>query len=157
MSIITKKGDSGLTELIGETVHKTDLRIELIGAVDEVISHLSFANSFITSEKYIEEITICQEALFKFNSQVAGADFEDLSKFTEYFEDSVKMNEPGSFSFSFVNHKAASCVDIARTVIRKAERIFCKTLIERDDLRKFINRISDFLYIFSRLLDAEEL
>lgn len=157
MSIITKKGDCGMTELINEKVTKTDCRLELIGTIDEVIALLSIASSLIDdNKKYNEEITICQEALYRFNAQIAGAEFSDLAKFTEYFDKSVCENESSNFRFSFTNTKVASVIDYARAVIRRAERCLYKTDCIRDDLKMFINRISDYLYVLSRTIDLEE-
>lgn len=155
MSITTKTGDGKMTDLIGKRVPKTDKRIELIGTVDELLSVLSIANSHIEIQKYNEEITICQEALFRFNSQIAGAKFSDLSSFVNYFEESIAMHEDDDFSFSFVTKKAASFIDLARSVSRRAERVFYEANIEREDLKQFINRISDYLYVLSRLLESE--
>ena len=154
MSIITKCGDEKKTDLIGERVFKTDNRIELIGAIDEVISVLSIANSFDEGKNHTEEITICQESLYRFNSQIAGAVFEELTKFTAYFEEYVLTNENQKFTFTYTTSKLGSILDYARVVVRRAERVFCKCDVEREDLRKFINRISDYLYVFSRNVDS---
>ncbi|MBE7054071.1 MAG: ATP:cob(I)alamin adenosyltransferase [Ruminococcaceae bacterium] len=157
MSIVTKCGDKKMTDLIGERVSKTDKRIELIGTVDEVISILSIANSFIDSKKYTEEFTICQDALYRFNGQIAGADFTELTKYTEYFEEFISSNESRNFTFNYTVTKVGSLIDYARAVIRRAERIFCNCDNKREDLCKFINRISDYLYVFSRKVDSEGL
>ena len=158
MSIITKRGDCGTTELISESVKKTDCRLELIGTVDEVIAILSIANSLIeNNKKYVEEITICQEALYRFNAQISGAEFMDLTKFNEYFEESVCKNESINFRFSFTNTKIGSVIDYARAVVRRAERCFYKTDCDREDLKIFMNMISDYLYVLSRMIDSEEL
>ena len=158
MSIITKNGDCGMTDLIGERICKTDCRLELIGPVDEAISLLSIVGAFLSEKnRHIEEITMCQEALFRFNSQIAGAKVLDLTKFTEYFEDFVSKNEPEQFRFSFTSSKIASIVDYTRCVMRRAERCFFKLEVQREDLKMFINRISDYLYVLSRTIESEEI
>ena len=156
MGITTKTGGGGKTDLIGIRVAKTDVRLELIGTVDELLSALSVANSFVAIKKYKDEIANCQEALFAFNAQIAGAKLSDMEGFTNYFEDFITKNESGAFSFSFVTKKAASFVDFCRTTARRAERIFYKSEINRKDLASFLNRISDYLYVLSRLLESEE-
>lgn len=155
MSIVTKTGDHGETEFKGKLVSKTDINIEFLGTIDELISVLSVANSFVENQRFNEEIAICQEALINLNTQFAGGEYEDMSRFTQYFEESIKINESQHFLFSITSHIASSFLDNARCVARRAERIFYMTENDRQDFKEFLNRLSDFLFVLSRLLDAE--
>ena len=65
IKIYTKTGDAGLTSLLGGTkVPKSHLRIESYGTIDELNSHIGFANDLILHEKTNHMLREIQDRLF---------------------------------------------------------------------------------------------
>ena len=51
MNIYTKNGDGGMTSLVhGPSIPKSDDRIELLGTLDELISHLGLVKARLESQ-----------------------------------------------------------------------------------------------------------
>jgi ATP:cob(I)alamin adenosyltransferase len=160
LSITTGTGDKGETSLwSGERVNKDSLRVEAYGTVDELSSFLGEAKHFV-SEEIGRHIVSIQRFLFKLAGKLASRDMQyvepivenDIVAITELvheFESVVKLDGfviPGSTIGS-------SKIDICRTVARRAERrIVALSRVETIDttLLKYINRLSDLLFIFAR-------
>ena len=72
MSIVTKKGDRGLTFLYwGGRVGKDNLRVEAYGTLDELCSFLGLAKSLIKERKVKELLESIQRDLFVISAEVA--------------------------------------------------------------------------------------
>ena len=72
MSIATQRGDSGETSLPGGIrVSKADLRVEVYGTMDELISALGFARAICRNEQIRELTKSIQRELFKVGSAIA--------------------------------------------------------------------------------------
>ena len=176
--IYTKTGDLGKTSLIGGTkVPKSHLRIESYGTVDELNSYIGLVNDLINdsdSKIILKEI---QDRLFTVGSSLAcDPDKEPLMKIPDLKEEDIellekeidKMNEALPAMKSFIlpgGHPAVSTIHIARCVCRRAERL-CVNMKEHELfveplVIKYINRLSDYLFILSRyiglLLNVEEI
>ena len=66
MSIATERGDNGQTSLPGGIrVSKSDLRVEVYGTIDELISSLGFARSICRHEQIRDFTKSIQRELFK--------------------------------------------------------------------------------------------
>ena len=72
MSVATKLGDKGQTDLIGgPRVPKSDQRVDTYGTIDELVSQMGFARS-ICDDAEVRDITeAIQKELFLVNSVVA--------------------------------------------------------------------------------------
>lgn len=72
MSIATKRGDRGKTDLIGRVrVSKAELRVECYGTIDELNAQMGFARS-ICEDKEVQNLTKqIQVDLFKVGSAIA--------------------------------------------------------------------------------------
>jgi ATP:cob(I)alamin adenosyltransferase len=166
MSISTMTGDGGQTSLwSGERVDKDSLRVEAYGTVDELNSFLGEAKHY-TSEEVSQLILSVQRFLFRVGGQLASKDVqyiepvseEDVEKLTKgvhRFEEIVGLKGfviPGSTV-------ASAKLDICRKIARRAEiRIIALSRLEKvpDPVRKYINRLSDFLYILPRNEEIKE-
>src|SRR6185295_17357085 len=82
MSISTKQGDGGFTQLLGgRRISKADQQIELVGCLDELGAQLGFARSICSHAETGNRIKAIQKQLFAiseaavsdFTSQVKGA------------------------------------------------------------------------------------
>ena len=175
--IYTKTGDQGKTSLIGGTkVPKNHLRIETYGTVDELNSYIGLVGDLLAdapSKLILKEI---QDRLFTVGSSLAcDPDKEPLMKLPDLKEADVtllesemdKMDEVLPAMKSFIlpgGHVAVSTTHIARCICRRAERL-CVNMQEHglfiDPLViKYINRLSDYLFVLSRyaghLLQVDE-
>ena len=177
LKIYTKTGDLGLTSLIGGTkVPKSHLRIETYGTVDELNSHIGLIGDLIDdthSKIILKEI---QDRLFTVGSSLAcDPDKEPLMKIPDLKETDIellekeidRMNEvltPMKYFILPGGHITVSSTHVARCICRRAERL-CVNMQEHglfvDPLViKYINRLSDYLFVLSRhvghLLKVEE-
>lgn len=177
LKIYTKTGDLGLTSLIGGTkVPKSHLRIETYGTVDELNSYIGLIGDLIEdthSKIILKEI---QDRLFTVGSSLAcDPDKEPLMKIPDLKETDIellekeidRMNEvltPMKYFILPGGHITISSTHVARCICRRAERL-CVNMQEHglfvDPLViKYINRLSDYLFVLSRhvghLLKVEE-
>jgi len=168
MSISTKTGDDGTTGLwSGERVGKDELRVECYGTIDELNSFLGDARRVVKTEKTAGIIDELQEDLFRVAGTLAtrgealyvqpilDEDVERLTDWVHELEAAVPLKGfviPGST-------EASARLDICRTVCRRAERrAVALSRIENVDgnARRFINRLSDLLFMLARFEESAE-
>jgi cob(I)alamin adenosyltransferase len=166
MRVYTRTGDDGTTGLIGGTrVQKYDIRLEAYGTVDELNSWIGLIRSQEIDPDDIDDLIKIQQKLFVVGSCLATdtikADLpENLSCCTEDIllleqrMDQILDNLPPLNNFLLPGgNNAVSYCHLARTVCRRAERrtyqLSAETFVP-GDLLKYLNRLSDFLYVLSR-------
>lgn len=161
MKIYTKKGDAGQTDLIGKRVSKADLRIEINGTIDEATAYISFAKSFIKDQEILKilsdfisklHLASYEIALAK-KPQITPQNVLELEELIDYYNERL---EPLKKFVYFDNKQSASVLNIARTIIRKVERLLVALNIEEEvssDLLKYFNRLSDLLFILARVCE----
>jgi cob(I)alamin adenosyltransferase len=164
MKIYTKKGDSGETSLFGgDRVSKSSERIEAYGNVDEINSLVGLTASYDLSDKGTKYLRKVQEQLF-----VLGADLatppssqtrinrigkEDI----QFLEDAIdEMEKDLETLKNFIlpgGSQPGATLHVARTVCRRAERatVACQEVDNvSDECLKYLNRLSDFLFVVAR-------
>ena len=163
MSISTKKGDKGKTSLYsGETISKSDIRIELLGVGDELITFIGSAK--LITKKFYTELEFLQNLLFKINSNIAtigeissGLKISDTT--VEKIENMAKtLNEKVSVSRFIIpsENEEAARLDIARVIARKFERkLFTYKKLQGESsldncIYAVVNRMSDILFLMAR-------
>lgn len=171
MSISTKGGDSGETSLIGgKRVSKAEPRVEAYGTIDELSAHLGLARSLCRHEQVKAWTAEIQKTLFRVGAALAtppasrkgtapitGQDVEQLTAMVHQIE-----SRPGILADWAIpgEHPAASAYDVARAVCRRAERCIVRLLEDDPTLSEvvlpYVNRLSDALWLFERLLEVEE-
>lgn len=166
MKIYTKKGDEGQTSLIGGTrVSKHDLRIEAYGTVDELNSHIGLLSTLPQAEVFSGLLKGIQDNLFTIGSHLAleaGAhmklpqlDEADVVALEESIDDQEKSLEPLKNFVLPGGHSTNAYAHIARCVCRRAERAVVRlhdqVAVESIILR-YLNRLSDWLFVFSRTM-----
>lgn len=166
MSIVTKTGDKGETGLLsGERVSKTDRRVDAYGTLDELISHLGMARSLKPMPEVFLSLKTIQLDLFRLGSELAStkldprwkvvpinaSDIEQLEIWVNRFEPELDL--PKAFVLPG-GSPCSSALDVARTVARRLERKMCaleeKKIYHNKEALKYINRLSDLLFIFAR-------
>jgi len=176
--IYTKTGDLGKTSLIGGTkVPKSHLRIESYGTIDELNSYIGLVSDLLSdsaSNKMLKEV---QDRLFTIGSSLAcDPDKAPAIKIPDLRESDIVLLENEIDAMDAVlptmknfilpgGHPAVSTIHIARCVCRRAERN-CVNMQEHELfvdplVIKYINRLSDYLFVLSRwaahLLNVEEI
>jgi len=172
MKITTKTGDRGFTSLFsGERVKKSSIFMETIGTLDELNSHLGLVKAK-SPENLKKEIETIQENIFKISAKIAtnphSSLFEkinklkedDLAKLEDFQKNLTEKTEmPKKFVYPGTNENSA-ITDIARTVCRRTERKVVefeeKVKINLYLEKKYLNRLSDTLFILARFFEKGE-
>jgi cob(I)alamin adenosyltransferase len=173
--IYTRAGDKGETGLLsGDRIGKDDPRVEAYGTVDELNSALGIAKIH-SSKKIAGYIHDIQQMLFYVNAELARSpdslseestgnknlkrldarDVAHLERIADELSDELPLLEnfviPGGT-------KSASFLHLSRTVCRRAERRIITFSLDNPvnpELIKYINRLSDVLFVFSRYENIE--
>jgi cob(I)alamin adenosyltransferase len=177
VKIYTKKGDDGTTSLwYGGRVPKHHGRTEAYGALDEACSQLGVARALCgeSEEEMAAAILRLQDDIF-----IAGAELATAPEAAERLQDGVSRTTPEMVAElerlidrfmaavelppKFVipgGNPLSAQLDVARTVIRRAERRISE-LAEEGELASetvihFVNRASDLAYAMARYADVED-
>ncbi len=168
--IYTKTGDKGTTKLSsGKTVPKFDIRIKAYGEIDELNSHIGMA---IHMAKHSQKITSLLQNishdLFDLGADLSTPIIADeqpnqalriipsqvtqLEKSIDFFNQDL---EPLRSFVLPTGTKLASQLHICRTVTRRAETNIAELLSQQSsttnpEALKYINRLSDLLFVLSR-------
>jgi len=171
MSIATKRGDSGQTSLVGGArVSKSSARVECYGTIDELISQMGFARSICQDTEIRDRVKAIQRELYKVGSAIATppesktAAPEVSAEMVDALDAEVHRieAEPGVLAdWSLPGELPdASAIDVARTVCRRAERLATALMeagaLENPHILAYLNRLSDLLWLFGRLLEARQ-
>lgn len=169
--IYTKVGDKGTTLLAnGERVPKDSLRIESYGNVDELNSFLGLLRDGLAAEgerfqDLLAQLSLIQNEIFDVGGELATpAPALDTTRQRVVTKAAISRleNEMDAFNealpplANFVlpgGHPANSLAHVCRTVCRRAERgVVALAAAEpvRDDVRIYLNRLSDWLFVLSR-------
>ena len=175
MTIYTKTGDNGKTHQIdGEMVSKSSPRIQAIGTIDELSSHLGLCASGAGKENLqnLSDILVTiQNELFAVGTQLASAGtplFGTLGDVinTSLIERMEKQIDDGMQSLgelkTFIlpgGTELAARFHVARTVSRRAERTVV-ALVEsgveiKSIILQYLNRLGDLLFVFARLANKQ--
>jgi cob(I)alamin adenosyltransferase len=171
MSIATKRGDGGQTGLAGGIrVSKSDPRVECYGTIDELISQMGFARSICQDAEVAQNVQNVQRELYKVGSAIATPPEskkkppEITPAMVDALEAEVHRIEAlpgvlGDWSLPGALPDAAA-MDVARTVCRRAERLATGLMeagvITNPSILAYINRLSDVLWLWGRLLEARQ-
>lgn len=172
MRIYTRTGDDGTTGLIGGTrVQKDDLHLEAYGTVDELNSWIGLIRSQSPARVDDSFLIEIQKKLFVIGGRLAT----DTSKIDlsdklpccaddilaiEHEMDRILDTLPPQTSFILPGgNDAVSYCHLARTVCRRAERRVYQLSKEIEvpiELLKYLNRLSDYLFVLSRKYAKDE-
>jgi cob(I)alamin adenosyltransferase len=170
MRYFTGKGDQGKSSLAdGRLISKGDLAFEVIGSLDEATAHLGMAISLCQDSEIIENLRSIQIHLSKLMGFIAGVEIINsvegsyLTGALEWLEDKIKVygdsiDNPEGFIFAGQSSSGAA-IDIARTVIRcaerKAVRYYETVKVHGNGVLTYLNRLSSFLFIFRLFIDHQ--
>ena len=165
MSIITKRGDAGRTDLLfNKKAEKTSPRIECLGAVDELNAHLGLARVHASDEQLTEWIDGVQQALINLMGEVA-TEPADLPKYIEKGYGMIQTAEvEGLEALAAAQEKTGNTfrgwvrpgkddsmltaqLHVCRTVCRRAERRCWALEMESRLVCLYLNRLADVLWL----------
>lgn len=160
--IYTRTGDEGTTGLAdGSRVNKHDIQIESIGVIDELNSAIGFLLcQKIKDERLKDTLVGIQHSLFDTGAELSLPDYVAIKpENVELLEKEIdRLNESLPPLREFIlpggNASAAAC-HMARASARRAERTLwqrAQTCHTAEPLLKFLNRLSDFLFVAARTL-----
>jgi cob(I)alamin adenosyltransferase len=167
--IYTKTGDKGETGLFGgKRLPKNHIRIEAYGTVDELNSFIGVVRDSVQEKQTRFILKEVQDRLFNIGANLASdpeknmATPDILESDIELLEQEIdRLNEELPDLKHFIlpgGHVAVSHCHVARCVCRRAER----RVIELDQsesvepiLVKFLNRLSDYLFVLSRKIGMD--
>jgi cob(I)alamin adenosyltransferase len=163
--LYTRSGDDGYTSLLGkDKVAKHDLRPEAYGTVDEATSFMGLVRAEpITSERTKQLILQSQRDLWILMGELATAPGVSLPKritaeritWLENETDQLGAETPALTQFVIPGDtKIGALLDVARTVIRRAERHVTRLLhkgdLENIEIVRYLNRLSSLLFALAR-------
>ena len=164
--IYTRTGDDGTTGLgDGSRTPKDSPRVEAYGTVDEANSAIGVVLAF---DVIPEDVQVCltdvQHDLFELGGELCIPGHEAVrDEFTSRLEQALdKLNADLPPLKDFIlpggGHAAAAC-HVARTTVRRAERRVA-TLAGAEPVRpeviRYLNRLSDLLFVVARVLARVE-
>ena len=164
--IYTRTGDDGTTGLgDGSRVPKSDARVEAYGTVDEANS----AIGVVLAETVVEEpirgmLTAVQHELFELGGELCIPGHAAVTAaFVDGLEtqlDALNADLPPLKDFILPGGgRAAAACHLARTVVRRAERrvqTLAHTADVRPEVLRYLNRLSDLLFVVARRLARRE-
>lgn len=164
MKVYTKTGDSGETSLFkGERVSKDHPIIIALGSIDELTSYLGKIKSQMREQKVWEELNSIQQKLIVLMGIIAGYESRDnyiYERDIETLEIAIDYYESMSHEFkAFIlpgKSPLSADIDIARTVARRAERELTKCEDVIPLVKKYINRLSDYLFMLARYIEENK-
>ena len=162
--IYTRTGDAGTTGLgDGTRVAKDSLRIAAMGDVDELNSIIGLMLTEPISTEISEVLTRIQHDLFDTGGEICMPGYAMIKpeRVTALENTLDKWNDTLTPLKEFIlpgGSRAAAYCHLARTVCRRAERTMT-TLNTHEKVTEislqYINRLSDLLFVLSRILNKE--
>ena len=160
--LYTKTGDDGTTGLgDGSRTTKDSARIEAVGTIDELNSWIGLLLAELPAdEPLIEPLTEIQHRLFDLGGELAVPGFQliqsQMVSDLEVLCDQLNEELPPLKEFILPGGStSAGLCHMARAVARRAERVIVTLSKDEnigDDLKRYINRLSDVLFVIARQL-----
>jgi cob(I)alamin adenosyltransferase len=173
MRITTRKGDDGTTGLLfGGRVRKDDPRVQATGAVDEAQAALGLARAETDPGSELDGILIGLErdlwvlmaetstAPANRRKLVAGSTLVTGEMVTALERTMDEVEARSEMPTEFVvpgQGRLAACLDVARTVVRRAERLALALDDEGSEVGRYLNRLSDLCWALARWQEQEHL
>lgn len=165
MKIYTKTGDEGETSLWGGSrVKKSHPRVNAYGTLDEANSFIGLAASYLpeSESRVLERLTRIQNDLFVLGSELATQagsktsipllDEKSIFQLESEIDEMEESLEPLKNFILPGGSSSGSALHLARTVIRRAERE-CVDLEVRSEVIRYLNRLSDHLFVMARFVN----
>ena len=159
--IYTRTGDDGSTGLgDGSRTGKDSLRVNAYGTVDEANSAIGVLLAVELPQDVRDLLTTIQHQLFDLGGELCipghaaihAADIDALEQQLDRYNDDLPPLK--DFILPAGGEGAARC-HLARTIVRRAERetvALARVEDSRAEAVRYLNRLSDLLFVLSRVL-----
>ena len=170
--VTTRTGDDGYTGLLGkQRVPKWHPRPDTFGTLDEATSALGLARALTPHQDVRDQILEVQQEVYLLMAELAtGADEYERSPFRiteehvlgiEQRSEALKQRvEIGQRFIIPGETPGGAALDLARTIVRRGERLTARLLhdgeIQNQEVLRYLNRLSDFLFILARLEESKD-
>ncbi|WP_372526453.1 cob(I)yrinic acid a,c-diamide adenosyltransferase [Piscinibacter sp.] len=164
--IATRTGDDGTTGLgDGQRVPKHHLRVQALGDVDELNSHLGVLLAEPLPDEVRGLLSVIQHELFNLGGELSMPGFELLKADAVLRLDEALAHHnaglPRLKEFILpAGTRSAAIAHVCRTVARRAERSLV-ALAAHEAVnaapRQYLNRLSDLLFVLARVLNRANL
>lgn len=177
IQISTKTGDQGQSGLAsGHRLAKDAQVFEFVGTLDELNSWLGVVLTQYeplhttslhksTNKELIKRLYHIQNTLFYIGAEIAGSptaklaetELRDLEKWSTALQEQMAENWTTQFLLPGGTQLGA-WLDVTRTVCRRCERVvvaYSREVAVRPILLKYLNRLSDYLYIIRCYVNQE--
>jgi cob(I)alamin adenosyltransferase len=172
LRIYTRTGDDGTTGLLyGGRIRKDAPLMQVTGTVDEAQAAMGLARAEAAPGSELDELlTHLERELYVLMAEVT-TDPAHRSKLTvgtslvteqmvTALEDRIddligRVSMPTEFVVPGAN-RASAALDLARTVVRRAERLLVADPIEGSLVGRYLNRLSDLLWAMARWAEGHD-
>ncbi|MFZ6770381.1 cob(I)yrinic acid a,c-diamide adenosyltransferase [Undibacterium sp. Di26W] len=160
--IATRTGDAGTTGLgDGSRIAKDALRVHAMGDVDELNSQIGVLLCEDMPEQMKHELVSIQHDLFDMGGELCIPGYTMITEAQVTRLDALleKYNADLPPLKDFIlpgGSRAAAIANVCRTVCRRAERAIVSVgnaEVINDAPRQYMNRLSDLLFVLSRVLN----
>jgi cob(I)alamin adenosyltransferase len=168
--VTTRTGDEGYTDLLGPVrVPKYHRRPDAYGTIDEATSALGLARAFAQDQEVKDRIYAWQKDLYTMMAELATppenyekVDFkiraQDVERLDQDSDDLKTRVEIGKEFIIPGGSVTGAALDLARTIVRRGERMVARMTHEGDvtnpDVLRYLNRLSDVLFILARYVEV---
>ncbi len=176
MSISTKKGDNkiSINMINNKTVNlsKTDIYCKFVGELDILNSFFNLTLfkikdkeikamieniSFNIIPKFYNSLPLAGTHQIQFNGK------DEIKKLEKFIYEKEELLELKNKFYDLGQTAESANIDYARSLARKVEVLFIELLNEKElatkyyeDNLKFLNRVSDFLFICARWIEKQD-
>ena len=172
LRIYTRTGDDGTTGLLyGGRIAKDAPMMQVTGTVDEAQAAMGMARAEAEPGSELDEVlTVLERELYVLMAEVTtdpasrsklvagttlvtGAMVDALEERIDGLIARVSM--PTEFVVPGAN-RASAALDLARTIVRRAERLLVTDPIEGSLVGRYLNRLSDLLWALARWAEGQD-
>jgi len=171
--IYTKTGDAGETGLLsGGRVSKSDLRIAAGGAADEAASAMGLARALSADERVSSLLLEAQREMVAVGAEISGGGTRDVpgrhfgsvtpemtARLEREIDALARQTAPPSELVTPGASPASAAIDVARTMVRRAERAAVALkeagLLRNAETLAYLNRLSDLVFMLARFEERD--
>lgn len=169
MKHFTRCGDNGCTDLgNGQRTEKDDLRIEIVGTLDELSSHIGWLAAKAPAA-LCGHLTEIQRSLFRIGAHTIGAaqaKGQPLEAALQALEAEIAhLGNDADMAFrGFIlpgGEESAALAHVCRTICRRAERRYvgwlksnsAEPMQQQADTLAYLNRLSSYFYLLAKKIN----
>lgn len=163
--LYTRQGDEGYTTLGNDRLSKDELSLEAAGTLDELNSSLGLVISFCIKDKDIENcLSQIQQDLFDLGGELHLPErititADKVTGLEKTLDEWNKTLPPLKEFLLPRGNPTSAAMHVARTVCRRAERCLVRlhrqVSLANPEILRYLNRLSDLLFVIARLLARE--